>query len=370
MSEQYSQQPGQHQKATEDEISLLDLAVTLAKHKKLILGLPIFAALVAAVVTLFIPSSYTATIRILPTGGSIPKETIISLLNSQPISDSLIQSFLLQKVYRTPSLSATRSALKAAVKIAAAKDGAIEVSVDDKSPKRAALMANSYYNILQHNMHNYGLTEVSQRRFMLEKLLPDAKKVLDQAESDLNRARRSSGIDEPDARAEELVRASADLKAKIAMKELELIALGTLDPAKNPNYFRTQQELSVLWSEFATVDNAEMTMGRVSEAELDYLRKIRAFKYNETRYEQLIKQIEVLKVDEVKETPLLQVLEKADVPEHKSKPKRALVAVISALATGILVMIWVFVSEALQKSTEDEASAARIQLLRRYLRWK
>jgi len=40
----------------DDEISLLDLAITLAKHKKLIIGLPLAVAIVTAVVTLFMPA--------------------------------------------------------------------------------------------------------------------------------------------------------------------------------------------------------------------------------------------------------------------------------------------------------------------------
>ena len=50
----------------EEEISLLDLLIVLAKHKKLILGLPLLAAAVALVVSLQLPNIYTATTKILP----------------------------------------------------------------------------------------------------------------------------------------------------------------------------------------------------------------------------------------------------------------------------------------------------------------
>ncbi len=50
----------------EDEINLLDLAVTLAKHKKLILGAPLVVAVVTAVLTSFSPDIYTADTLILP----------------------------------------------------------------------------------------------------------------------------------------------------------------------------------------------------------------------------------------------------------------------------------------------------------------
>jgi uncharacterized protein involved in exopolysaccharide biosynthesis len=362
--------PYKHDDMMEDEISLLDLAITLAKHKKLIIGLPFIVAMLAAVGTLIIPNTYTATTRVLPSVAAIPKETLVSLLNSQLMSDSLIHRFRLQPVYQTRSHLSTRKALQDAVKIVIAKDGVIDISVDDKSPQRAALMANSFPVILQQITHNFGLTEAAQRRRLLERQLPDAKHVFDQAELDLNSVRRGGGIDKSDERVQELVRKSSELKAKIAMKEVELVTMGVFDPARNPNYIRTQQELSDLWSEFSKVDNSTMTTGKVSDAELDYLRKIRDLNYNETRYDQLLKQIEIAKADEIKETPSIQVLERADIPEQHSKPKRAMIVMTSALAAGFLAILWAFIAEALQKTKADEKRKAGVHLLLTYLHWK
>src|SRR3970282_1984663 len=56
----------QHSAPDDDEISLLDLAIVLAKHKKLVLGLPLGAAIAAAIVTLLMSNIYTSTTKILP----------------------------------------------------------------------------------------------------------------------------------------------------------------------------------------------------------------------------------------------------------------------------------------------------------------
>ena len=50
----------------DDEISLLDFLIVLAKHRKLVLGLPFLVAIVTALITLALPNIYTATARILP----------------------------------------------------------------------------------------------------------------------------------------------------------------------------------------------------------------------------------------------------------------------------------------------------------------
>ena len=52
--------------ADDDEISLLDLLIVLAKYKKLILGLPFVVAVLAAGYSLMLPNIYTGTVKILP----------------------------------------------------------------------------------------------------------------------------------------------------------------------------------------------------------------------------------------------------------------------------------------------------------------
>src|SRR6266516_5010072 len=52
--------------ADSDEINLLDLFIVLAKHKRVVLGFPVIAAITALVISLLLPNIYTGTARILP----------------------------------------------------------------------------------------------------------------------------------------------------------------------------------------------------------------------------------------------------------------------------------------------------------------
>ena len=47
-------------------VGLFDVAIALAKHKKLVLGLPVAAGLLAFALSFLIPNTYTATAKILP----------------------------------------------------------------------------------------------------------------------------------------------------------------------------------------------------------------------------------------------------------------------------------------------------------------
>src|SRR5882672_5548988 len=50
----------------DDEVSLLDLLIVLAKHKRIVLGVPFVAAIAATILSLLLPNIYTGTTRILP----------------------------------------------------------------------------------------------------------------------------------------------------------------------------------------------------------------------------------------------------------------------------------------------------------------
>src|SRR5213596_1020073 len=71
--------PAAQNSPADDEVSLLELLIVLAKHKRLVLGVPFAVAIAAAVISLLFPNIYTGTTRILPPQQSASAAT--ALLN-------------------------------------------------------------------------------------------------------------------------------------------------------------------------------------------------------------------------------------------------------------------------------------------------
>lgn len=377
----------------DDEISLLDLAITLAKHKKLILGVPLIAAVVVAVISFLIPNSYTATTQIMPptqqSGASAllgqlgalsslagasagiknPNDTYVAMLKSRTVSDNIIKRFKLQVVYDTKYPSDTRKELEKVSSIISGKDGLIAIQVDDKDPKRAAAMANAYVEELQKLTQVLAVTEASQRRLFFEKQLIQSKQALTESEIALKRVQEKTGLIQLDAQAQALIKAGAELKGQIAMKEVELGALRTFATGNNPDYIRTQQMVGGMRAQLARIETGSVSTTKAPEAGLEYLRKIRDLKYAETVFELLAKQFEMAKIDEAKEGSMIQVLDKAVVPDRKSKPKRSLIILLATISTGFLSILWAFITEAIQNAKKDKESQAQLEALRNNLRW-
>ena len=93
--------------------------------------------------------------------------------------------------------------------------------------------------------------------------------------------------------------------------------------------------------------------------------KYRDFKYHETLFELFSKQYELARVDESREGAVIQIVDVAQAPEKKSKPKKATIAVLATLATGFALLLFVFVRQALRNAGQDAESAAKLQNLRR-----
>jgi hypothetical protein len=87
-------------------------------------------------------------------------------------------------------------------------------------------------------------------------------------------------------------------------------------------------------------------------------------------FELLAKQYEIARIDEARDASLIQVLDKAVEPERKSKPKRALITILTALVAGFLAVIWAFIREAGQRARQNPEQAFRLEALRGYLRWR
>ncbi len=378
----------------DSEISLLDLAITIAKHKKLILGAPFLAAVVAVAVTFFMPKIYTADTKILPPqqqqssasallgqlsainglssaamGIKNPNDTYIAMLKSRTVQDNLIRRFKLQVVYETDSPEKTRKQLTDATTITSGKDGIIEVKVDDQHPKRAAMLANAYADALQEMMQFFAVTEASQRRLFFEKQLLQAKQSLSEAEVALKLLQEKTGVIKLDSQAQIIISTAAALKGQIAMKEVELGAMRTFVTGNNPDYIRTQQVLAGLRGQLTKVETGSVSTNKVPETGLEYIRKVRDVKYAETIYEMLAKQFEAAKIDEAKESSVIQVLDKALEPEKKSKPKRLIIVLLTAVATGFIAMLWAFIMESIQNAKKESETAAQLEALRKQLRW-
>jgi len=96
----------------------------------------------------------------------------------------------------------------------------------------------------------------------------------------------------------------------------------------------------------------------------DYVGKYREFKYQETLFELFSRQYELARLDESREGALIQVVDVAKPAERKSKPKRAITAVTTTLATLLLLAAFVVTRHFWRQSAARPEKAAKLAQLR------
>jgi uncharacterized protein involved in exopolysaccharide biosynthesis len=385
----------------DDEISLLDLLIVLAKHKKMIAGVTLGAAVVSAVVALLLPNIYTGTAKVLPpqqsqstaamllgqlgglaglAGGSVsiknPSDLYVGMLKSRTVTDNIVGRFNLQSLYDLDTLVETREELTDNTNISAGRDGLITIEFEDKVPERAAAIANAYVDELDKLTQSLAVTEAAQRRLFFERQLLQAKKDLSTAEVALKQTQEKTGLIKLDDQGKAIIEAVANLRAQIAAKEVELRAMRTFTTEHNPDYIRTQQQLAGLRTELTKLERAQISGAgdillpteKVPEAGLEYLRRYRDVKYQETIFELLARQFEAAKIDEAKDAAIVQVIDHAIPPDRRSSPNRALIVALTTLLVALATLASVALIEAWSQLGESATGRAKRARLRELLR--
>src|SRR5713226_7909783 len=274
----------------DDEVSLLDLLIVLAKHKRLVLGVPFVVAIAAVIISLLMPNIYTGTTRILPpqqsasaasallsqlggavgglagaAGGALgirsPNDLYVGMLKSRTVADNLISRFELGKVYDEVRLSDARKRLEKETAIVAGRDGIITIEVDDKDPKRAAELANAYVDELMKLTKVLAVTEAAQRRLFFERQLLQAKDNLTAAEIAARQGLQKGGLAQVDAQGRSMIEVTARLRAQISVKEVQIGSMRTFAAEGNPELQRTQEELQALKRELVRIEGSSPAAG-------------------------------------------------------------------------------------------------------------
>jgi uncharacterized protein involved in exopolysaccharide biosynthesis len=85
----------------------------------------------------------------------------------------------------------------------------------------------------------------------------------------------------------------------------------------------------------------------------------------EALIQSLIREYETARLDERKENPFLTQVDVAEVPELKAKPKKALIAVVTTFAIGFLLLLFVFIRNALRNAEQDPESKEKLSGLKK-----
>jgi len=386
------------------EVRLLDLLIVVGRGKHVVLRTTLASAAVAVVIVLLVPARYTAVTTFLPPQqspslasamigqlgslGSVaslaqkdlgvknPGDLYVGMLRSRIVEEALVRRFDLVGLYRERRMSDACRHLEKAANISIGKEGLVAIAVEDRSPSRAAQLANGYVDELRHLTQDLAVTEAGQRRIFFERQLEMASARLADAEQALKTTEQKTGVIQLDGQAKIILESVVKLRGAIAAKEVELESMRLSSTESNPDLERTELQLAAMRgqlahlekpdgpSDGAAVSPGSLPAGDVPEAGLQYVRRLRDVKYAETIFELLAKQYEAARLDEARTAAVIQVLDPAVEPDRKSWPPRTLIVALAAALGFLGSCVWVLSAEGLRRMHAQPAVAARWAVLR------
>lgn len=368
----------------DDEISLLDLLQVIVENLRILILAPLGVGILALGISFFIPPSFTANTAFLPQQqasaaasmlqslgaiGGIAcaaaeiknlADQYVAFLQSRAVQDALIKRLDLQERYQQDFQESTRKTLAGMSKISAGKDGLITIAVEEEDPQIAADIANAYVDELSQLLSRLAVTEAQQRRVFFEKQLQQTKAKLVAAQQTL--AASGVSVAELNISPDVALEGPARLRAEVTAQEVKLASMRSYLTENAPAFKQAMSTLTALKKQLSLAEKVQNPSERSQDN--DYINNYREYKYQETLFELFTKQFELAKIDEGRESPVIQVVDVAQVPELKSKPKKALIAVMATLLTGFMLLFFVFARSTWRNGQSDPATAEKIALIR------
>jgi len=349
----------------EKEINIYDYWLVIKKNRRLIILIFLVSIILAMIISLLMPKTYRATASILPPlettkiGGletlmsaaginSIASQVstadiFVGILKSNTMADEIIGKFNLQKLYQCKTRQDARKVLEKRTEIKVSKEKIISISILDRDPKMAADIANFYIFNLDRLNQNLNITAAGQMRKFIECRLEETKQILREAEEKLKSYQIGHKVlAEKDV--QEAAMVTGQIQGRLIAARVELEAKKKYSTSENPDIIKLQNEVTEI----------EKALISIPPLETELARLIREFKTHETVYGLLIGQYEQAKIDEARDTPTVQVLDRASIPEKKYKPKISVNMAISGVMSLFLGVCVSFFKEHIREFVNEK----------------
>jgi capsule polysaccharide export protein KpsE/RkpR len=302
-------------------------------------------------------------------GGSGNTALFMDLLRSGTVGGYLIDRFDLQHVYhKRYRIDTAKYLAHHTVIVDDKKSGVITLTFTDTDPVRARDIAQGYLDELNKLVNQTNTSSAHQERLFIEKRLKGAEADLEKAQQRMGEFSSTHSTIDLKEQARAMVDAASRLQAQLIVEQSGLDSLRQTYGDSNVRVRSAEARIAVLQSEIKKMsgsskalpldDNGTSTgtdtaSGSHSEELYPPLRQLprlavpyadlyRTVRVQETVFELLTQQLEMARIQEAKDIPVVSVIDAPGVPEKKSFPPRLLVALfltmIAVTITAVLLL--------------------------------
>lgn len=369
--------------------SIADLMALFAKWRQVLVKNFIIFTVLGATISLILPKWYTSTAVVVPTVqsggfnlasalnpflsqsfGFTPSEpqvlTYLGILQSRYVHESAIKEFNLIEIWRCKNIDDALETMPEHTETGIDNNGLIYVESTEKDPQLAADIANFFVDKLQEVNVQLSTQSAKANREFLEARVNEMTKALNSAEDTLRAFQEKNGAYSIPEQVQAMITSAATLQANIYALEVEVQVMENSVNKDHPELLNKKLELAEMKKKLRTMENAadpsdlaefQIPFNKLPKVGVEYFRLMRDVEKFGAILEFLVPQLENAKLEEIKNTPTIQVLDRAVPAEQKSKPVRSVLTLVIVFMGMTATIIYIAIVEnMLRMKTVNEKS--------------
>jgi tyrosine-protein kinase Etk/Wzc len=280
------------------------------------------------------------------------------------------------QAFDTQSMEKTLKVLFSNVSIQVTAEGLISLTYEDKDKNRAASVANRFVWEMDRINREKSTSQAKNARIFIEERLAQTQKDLSRAEEDLRRFQEENKTIFLDDQMKAAIEKAAELKAQMVSAEVKMNVLSRTFSPSHPQVrslgseireIKNQLEILELGNENEDSEGKtilDVPFAQVPSLSLKLARLLREVKIQGSVFELLTQQYEQYRIQETKDTPTVQVLDRAVPPEKRVRPRRAVLVIISGILSLFTSTVFIFGLEYFKRAKQkDPETIARLESL-------
>ena len=277
-------------------------------------------------------------------GGAAPGTLYIEMLKSRTVCEQVIQEFELMKRYKAKRIEEAIDGLHSHLGFTLLDNGLLIMTLEDRDPQRAADMANRMVELLDQTTRTLKESRAARTAEFVHRQLVEREHLLAQAEDSLKTFQQVHNTVD----LEEQLRASMDIVTSLSSRaialETELDIMVHYTSKESEEYQRKKTEYNEVVGQLRNIKTTPEkhsdedvvrsfipTLKDVPDVALQYLRLRREVEIQNTVFTMLNSEYEKARIEEARDTPVVQVLDHAVKPNLRSRPLRKMLALVGAL---------------------------------------
>ena len=376
-----------------NEFDILDIFLILAKHKAFIFITTLIVSIFAVIYSLITPQYWISSATILPSSdkqnsfsisssflggftssmlGGIQSDAyaLTGIMQSRTFSLDVVKKFNLIEYFEIEEPDtlisfeiAVQNLRDNVVNLGINEEnGFLSISVETKDKYLSTDIANYYWMKLDEYNKLFKMTKGKQQREFIEKRLVEVKESINKLSNTLNEFQKKYNTINLEEQTKSVISLYSDLASEKITNEIELEFSKQFFSEANQKIKNLEIRNNILNKKIKEIERDSgklkieylLSIDDIPDISLQYSQILLNLEIQQKIYEYLYPQYEAAKIDELKDLPTIEVIDKAVPAGLRSKPKRARLCIIAFLLAFVLSSTIIYTFEKMKITGRDK----------------